>query len=653
YFTFSYSPLREDNGKVGGVLVTVTETTSRVKNEKALKLAQAEAESVNQDMQNFFMQSPNPLCIVKGSDYVFALANQPYLDLIIHSDIVGKRVRDVLSPSELMPFLTLLDGVYQTGIPFIGKEIPFRRDMEDGTSITALVDFGYHPLRLKDGTIYGIFASIQDVTEHVKARKRAEENEAQLRLIMDSSPALIAYCDSNERYLLANAKYSEWLGISAEEILGKTIEEVIGSSAYDVIRTGLQSVHEGKTFRVENTLKSKTGGVLHLDSQFVPYRNQSNDNGFVILAHDVTESALAKHENQKTTAILDAIINNSSDIIFVKDRESRMLFCNPATLALIGKDRKDVLGKTDIEFLGEMQGVPIMETDRQIMETGLARTIEEPVHDEVFLSEKIPFRNKAGEVIGLAGISKNITTRIRSEAELKQALSARDEFLSIASHELKTPLTTLQLQLQLNLRKIKPEEGLMPSAEKLRKFLNVCVQQTNRLEALVNDLLDVSRIQQGKLGFRWERVNLSELAKGQIELFTHEGSIQSVPITLDAPDEIWLECDRFRIEQVLVNLLTNAIKYGETKPIHVSLSSKRGLIEINVQDSGIGIERDKQSLIFDRFERAIDASHISGLGLGLYIVKFIVSAHEGTISVESKLGQGSVFTVRIPAARNP
>lgn len=232
----------------------------------------------------------------------------------------------------------------------------------------------------------------------------------------------------------------------------------------------------------------------------------------------------------------------------------------------------------------------------------------------------------------------------------QKAIQARDEFLSIASHELKTPITSLKLQLQMTRRAIRPDQGTMPTSEKLARVLDISGIQVNRLTALVEDLLDVSRIESGKISFTFETVELRELLEEMVERFSEQAHAAGCSISVLGGGPTLGRCDRFRMEQVILNLLSNAVKYGSGKPIEVRAEIEGSMARIWVRDFGMGIPKDKLEKVFERFERAVSSSNISGLGLGLYIAREIVKAHHGTIQVESELGKGSVFTVEFPVA---
>jgi two-component system, OmpR family, sensor kinase len=227
--------------------------------------------------------------------------------------------------------------------------------------------------------------------------------------------------------------------------------------------------------------------------------------------------------------------------------------------------------------------------------------------------------------------------------EIQQALAARDEFISIASHELKTPITSLKLQVDLAKRVAQQDPN-----RAFQLITKSGSRQVDRLLDLVNELLDVTRIQTGKMNFSFELVDLAELTRELVERYQDSLSQGGYELTLHAPGPVVAEMDRFRIEQVVTNLLGNAIKYGEQKPIHLSVEKTESCAVISVSDQGVGIPEEKQELIFQRFERVEHSGNVGGLGLGLYISKKIVDMHHGRIEVRSRPDAGSTFRVEIP-----
>jgi PAS domain S-box-containing protein len=249
----------------------------------------------------------------------------------------------------------------------------------------------------------------------------------------------------------------------------------------------------------------------------------------------------------------------------------------------------------------------------------------------------------------MVGTNLEITDKIQAQKNLEASLRTRDEFLSIASHELKTPLTSLKLISQLQRRAAEKNDPKAFDPQVLNDFFLQTEKQVNRLNRLVDDMLDVSRIRSGKLKIELETFDLCSLIAEVLDRFSGQFKEAGYELPETALCETAVgKWDRLRLDQVLSNLLTNAIRYGNKKPIRVSTKSDDSMVRLIVEDQGIGISPWDQKIIFDRFERAVDYSEESGLGLGLFITQQIVIAHYGKIWVESEPTKGSRFIVELP-----
>ncbi len=223
----------------------------------------------------------------------------------------------------------------------------------------------------------------------------------------------------------------------------------------------------------------------------------------------------------------------------------------------------------------------------------------------------------------------------------QQAIAQRDEFLSIASHELNTPLTTLKLQMDLLRHKQSPDLAENPR-------LTASARQVDRLAQLVKTLLDVSRLTARRLELEPEEVDLVELAREVVTRQTPEASLAGSTFHVEAAEAVYVQADRLRLDQALSNLVSNAVKYGAGGPIHVRVESSQTLARVSVRDHGIGIPPEHQTRIFDRFERAVSSRNFGGFGLGLWIVRQIADAHGGAVRLQSEPGQGATFTLELP-----
>jgi len=236
-----------------------------------------------------------------------------------------------------------------------------------------------------------------------------------------------------------------------------------------------------------------------------------------------------------------------------------------------------------------------------------------------------------------------------SQRQLQEAVRLRDEFLSIASHELRTPITSLQLMVQGLTQGV-----LSPSPENTLRTFVLAERQIKRLTRLVEELLEVSRIQAGCLAFEFERLDLVAVVREVAQRFEVELARVRCSLSLNSDLPVIGCWDRSKLEQIATNILSNAMKFGAGKPIEITVEeAPTGTGRLVITDHGIGIPPERLPRIFERFERAVSARAYGGLGLGLYIVRSIVEALGGTVRADSLLGSGSTFTVELPCAGPP
>jgi PAS domain S-box-containing protein len=263
--------------------------------------------------------------------------------------------------------------------------------------------------------------------------------------------------------------------------------------------------------------------------------------------------------------------------------------------------------------------------------------------------------DEGGQLRGFGKVTRDFTQRKADEERrelerLREALRTRDEFLSIASHELKTPLTPLQLKLATLKRLAESHPEALLSGERLTRELETASRHVSRLANLIEDLLDVSRISVGTLSLTREPVDLCAITREVILRHAPQAVQKGCRVDMEAPVPVEGMWDRRRLDQAVTNLITNALKYGAGKPVHVRVVSENGVAVLTVRDEGIGIASEHHARIFDRFMRAVPERNYGGLGLGLFITQQIVDAHRGNIEVQSEPGAGAAFTVRLPLA---
>jgi PAS domain S-box-containing protein len=374
-------------------------------------------------------------------------------------------------------------------------------------------------------------------------------------------------------------------------------------------------------------------------------------------------SKLSKSEQRFLTTLVSI-----GDAVIATDREGRITFMNPVAEELTEWNAKeavwlplDKVFKIINDETGQPANDPVEKVIREGVTVGLANhttLVGRKGKRSAIEDSAAPIRNSVdrhieGAVLVFRDASEKYAQNrvLRDTARrLESAVRVRDDFLSIASHELKTPLTALKLQAQMQQRNLSKGNLEAFRPEGLKRALDSEVRQINQLNRLIDDMLDISRINTGKLTIERERFDLCELAQEVIERFAAQFKASACDLSIECCDPVVGNWDRFRIEQVIANLLTNALKYGSGKPVHISAVRDGDMAKLTVKDHGMGIAPEDLERVFQRFERAVPSASISGLGLGLFIARQIVEMHGGRLSAESEVGKGSAFIVELPIA---
>jgi PAS domain S-box-containing protein len=380
---------------------------------------------------------------------------------------------------------------------------------------------------------------------------------------------------------------------------------------------------------------------------------------------DISDRRQVEEELRQSNAILELINQCSPTPIFVKDRQGRIIYANPATLEALGKTASEVLGCRDCDIYSSPEyGAIVSQNDQRIMESGQAEVVEEsPDGIRTFLGTKAPYRNEAGEVIGLIGIANDITDRVQVERDrsriLEQERLARqaaekanqikDEFLAVLSHELRTPLNPI-----LGWSKLLQSRKL--SEAKTAEALATIERNAKLQSQLIDDLLDVSRILRGKLALTFSPVSLESILLAAIDTVRLAAENKNIQVkTVFEIEGAKVSGDAGRLQQVIWNLLSNAVKFTpEQGQVVIQLKQVENQAHITVSDTGKGIHPDFVPHVFEHFRQEDGAitRNFGGLGLGLAIARQLVELHGGTISADS-LGEnlGATFTVTLPLLR--
>jgi PAS domain S-box-containing protein len=324
------------------------------------------------------------------------------------------------------------------------------------------------------------------------------------------------------------------------------------------------------------------------------------------------------------------------------DAAGVVLYCNLRFAEMLGRDLENVMGSSiQDRIVPESRGA----FDAVVRAARAGAAKGEVLLDGAARGE-IPVQLSAAPVPTSAEVLGLVVTDLSELESLRRAIRAREDFLSIASHELKTPLSALMLTVDA-LRRVAEKDAALPA--RFVANLRAAFRQGTRLAQLMNDLLDVSRLDAGRLELALGNdVDLSAVAREVTDRLLPEARRARSEVELRAPSPVLGRWDRNRLERVVTNLVANAIKYGAGAPVTIEVTQDGDGARLTVADRGIGIAPEHQAHIFERLERAPNAREFGGLGLGLWIAREIVVLHGGTIHVESRVGHGALFVVDLP-----
>lgn len=354
--------------------------------------------------------------------------------------------------------------------------------------------------------------------------------------------------------------------------------------------------------------------------------------------------------------VLKNIVFTLPGHIYWKNLDGFYLACNIELAKYYGfSSVKDIINKTDYDFFSKKVADQLRKNDLKIISDKKPEVIEERNKNDYFLSIKSPIKDQQGEIIGIMGCSINITKQKHLENQLKtqasaliEALKIKDNFLNNLSHEIRTPIhiiSSLTSELSEQFYELSDKEKL--------EFIKLTENTTNKLSKFVKNILLLAKSKKGNLKLHPEKVEIIEL----VETVMKELSIIShSTITLKIPthDKYYTYCTKYQIEQVIRNLLENAIKYGNNKPIDIIVSCQDNEIKVEIIDEGVGIPEEEKIKIFEAFEESSRTKNSSGgTGLGLAICKDIIKLHNGKIWVNSKESNGAHFIFTLPIIKKP
>jgi PAS domain S-box-containing protein len=484
-------------------------------------------------------------------------------------------------------------------------------------------------------------------------RSRLEWVESMLR----DGDSLLAV-DRELRFVYWGRRMESMSGIAADRALGREWSDMFrwGNSLDEAgVRAALAGHESSATDRPFRFPQSQGEGICEV--RYLPW---TDDGGRIIAAVALLRNRTEERRLAQRLEETETRFRNMADcapvMLWMSGTDALCTFFNQTWLDFTGRTLAHELG------VGWAAGVFYADFQR-CMDTYLAAFNERRSFEMEYrlrradgewrwiLDRGTPRWSPDGQFAGYIGSCVDITEHKRLEEELRKSLRDRDDFLSIASHELKTPLTTVKLAVDamtgaLRAHQDDPEAPPMPAL--LLATAARASTQTSRLAGLIEELLDMSRLAAGQLALGRSLTDLVTIVRDLVAHASDLAAVTQTPVHIDAPERAPGVWDRARLERALGNLLSNALKYGAGKPVRVAVHYSTESAEVSVVDQGIGIAEADQRRIFERFERAVSATHYGGFGLGLWIAREIVQAHGGEIHVSSRLGEGATFTIRLP-----
>jgi PAS domain S-box-containing protein len=635
YWTFSYNPVYHETGTVAGVLVICSETTENV-------ITTRKFQESDQRFRNTMKQAPVGITILRGPEYIVEMANDIYLQLVgkTEAEFIGSPLFESL-PEVKETVHSLLDNVLITGKPYHGNEMPVPIN-RSGNQGLYYFDFTYYPLK-EEGKITGLIVVVTDVTEKVETRVKIEEDKRLYETITQNTPDLIYAFDLNYRFTYANEALLKMWGRTWKDSAGRGLLE-LGYEPWHA------EMHEREIDQVVATKKPIRGEVSFphaemgrriYDYIFAPVINEKGEVEAVTgTTRDISDIKNAQDELKKSEERFRSLAETLPQLVWVADAQGNAEFTSLRWKEYSGLEPGSESAWKSMVHPDDYEGINAVW--KQSLSTAKIFNYDVRLKSKNgdfrwFTVKGEPVFDEANTITKWVGAFTDIHEQKISEEK-------KDEFISIASHEMKTPLTTAKAYLQML------ELTLDQDNEEANLYAKKASQAVNRLNELIGELLDVSKIQQGKLNYTITTFDFNELIESTVE------NIQLITkthtIIKTGQVDLAVKGDKERLKQVLINLLTNAIKYSpKSQKVYIEIGQEKDKVTVAVKDFGIGIAQHSLDKIFDKYHRVEEhAIQFQGLGIGLFISYEIIQRHHGKLWAESEPGKGSTFYLTIPVS---
>lgn len=521
--------------------------------------------------------------------------------------------------------------------------------------------------------IFIIFGLSYRLNRDIRLRKDAmdnlAENEVKYRSLIENAGVVMFTATIDGMFTFASSKAFQLTGFTLGQLKGMHFSQLLDKNYLDMVneRYKEQIKNNIEETYIEFCIRTKAGELKWVEQSAVLIVENGVPAGFQCIVKDISErkqmeDIVRKYELQlvQNQERLQSILDNATSLIYIKDLEGRYLLTNKKFKQVFNVSDEAIIGKTSLEIVNKEQAKGHRKVDEEVIRSKKAIEVEEVITTAAgvhnLLITKFPLLDAQNNVYGISGIATDITERVRYQQQLIQAKAIaedakrlQEQFLANMSHEIRTPMNGIQGMTDLLLETSLTDEQ--------RDFAKTIKNSSDNLLVIINDILDFSKIQAGKLTIEKIDFNLNEVLDNIKAVFKHKIYEKGLTLHLNVDKDVppTLNGDPYRLNQVLVNLIGNGIKFTHQGGIHVSISidsssEKEIGLCFKIKDSGIGIAPDKLNVIFESFTQAnIDTSRkYGGTGLGLAITRQLLDMQQGSITVESELGLGTTFQVYLP-----
>ena len=552
-------------------------------------------------------------------------------------DVLGTKMFEKGSePGEYMKIKKVFDSTFK------GKDLSARFKYRNRSYVINTI-----PLPGASGDIDKIMYVTQDVTDMDRLLSQLAETEKRFRNLADTAPVMIWMASTDKKCTYLNQQWLNFTGRSIKQSLGEDWMSSIHpddrekcTNIYNV------SFDTKKPFTIECRLKRQDGEYRWVSNTGIPRYEDEHFLGFIGACSDIHEKRLAEDEIKTSMIYFRSMVDSIPQMAWTAQPDGQVNFFNEkwheytglSGQSLLDDGWKKIVHPHDSQKMEQKRAIAFKQGTLYENELRIKRA------DGTYrwhIVRALPVRNDKSEILMWVGTCTDIHDQ-------KMVEKNKDEFMNIASHELKTPLTSLKAYIQL-IDNILTENVELPEDMALvREYNTKASYSVDKLHELINNLLDVSKIEAGKMKMVFSEIDFDELVQETVKDFELTSPTHKI-ILSGGKTRATIKGSKARLEQVIHNILSNAVKYSpQENEVFVNLTKEKNFVTLSVKDEGIGLSPGHEKKIFKRFFRVEDSERVGGLGLGLYICKEIINKHDGEIWAESEEGKGTEVYIKFP-----